>query len=116
MEPFEFISKMQNAAFEVSYHKVIRRRTGQSLSGLLFESFVPPFKISHMIRFRHGSLRNYASGLKKKSGRAAAMSHDNFGVYIYAKAPALLHGEAEAPQATRFSKIFHSKMEMDECH
>jgi len=64
MEPFEFVSQMQNAALEVSYHQVIRRRTGQSLSGLLFESFVPPFKISNMIRFRHGSLRNYASGSK----------------------------------------------------
>ena len=70
MEPFEFVSQMQNAALEVSYHQVIRRRTGQSLSGLLFESFVPPFKISNMIRFRHGSLRNYASGSKKQSGRA----------------------------------------------
>ncbi len=67
MEPFEFVSQMQNAALEISYHQVIRRRTGQSLSGLLFKSFVPPFKISNMIRFRHGSLRNYASGSKKQS-------------------------------------------------
>ncbi len=70
MEPFEFVSQMQNAALEVSYHQVIRRRTGQSLSGLLFESFVPPFKISNKIRFRHGSFRNYASGSKEQSGRA----------------------------------------------
>ncbi len=70
MEPFEFISQMQNAALEVSYHQVIRRRMGQSLSSLLFESFVPPFKISNMIRFRHGSLRHYASGSKEQSGRA----------------------------------------------
>ena len=69
-EAFEFISQMQNAALEVSYHQVIRRRTGQSLSGLLFESFVPPFKISNMIRFRHGSFRNHASGSKEQSGRA----------------------------------------------
>jgi hypothetical protein len=68
MEPFEFVSQMQNAALEVSYHQVIRRRTGQSLSGLLFESFVPPFKISNMIRFRHGSLRNYASVRKRRAG------------------------------------------------
>ena len=52
--------------YEVSYHQVIRRRTGQSLSGLLFESFVPPFKISNMIKFRHGSLRNYACGFPMK--------------------------------------------------
>jgi len=71
MEPFEFVSQMQNAALDVSYHQVIRLRTGQSLSGLLFESFVPPFKISNMIRFRHGSLRNYASGSKKR--RAGAL-------------------------------------------
>jgi len=66
MEPFEFVSQMQNAALEVSYHQVIRRRAGQSLSGLLFEGFLPPFKISNMIRFRHGSLRIHAPGSKKE--------------------------------------------------
>ena len=70
MEPFEFVSQMQNAALEVSYHQVIRRRTGQSLSGLLFESFVPPFKISNMIRFRHGSLSKLCINSKEQSGRA----------------------------------------------
>jgi len=70
MEPFEFVSQVQNAALEISYHQVIRRRAGQSLSGLLFEGFLTPFKISNMIRFRHGSFRNYASGSKEQSGRA----------------------------------------------
>jgi hypothetical protein len=76
---------------------------------------VPPFKISNMIRFRHGSLRNYASGSKKKSGRATVMSHDHLAC-TFTKAPALLHGEAESPQAARFSNIWHSKMEVGECH
>ncbi len=117
MEPFEFVSQMQNAALEISYHQVIRRRTGQSLSGLLFKSFVPPFKISNMIRFRHGSLRNYASGSKKQSGRATG---DRGTAWVLP--PTLpegvrsLCGEAEAPQAARFSKLCNSKMEMDECH
>ena len=65
MEPFEFVSQVQNAALEISYHQVIRRRTGQSLSDLLFEGFLPAFKIGNMIRFRHGS-----SGWKEQSGRA----------------------------------------------
>ena len=69
-EAFEFGLQMQNAALKVSYHQVIRRRTGQSLSGLLFEIFLPPFKVGNIVRFRHGSLRNYASGSKKQSGRA----------------------------------------------
>jgi len=82
MEPFEFVSQMQNATLEVSYHQVIRRRAGQSLSGLLFESFVPPFKISNMIRFCHGSFRNYASGSKKEERARYGNVQLSFGVYI----------------------------------
>jgi len=56
-EPFEFVSQMQHAALEIIDHHVIGRRMSQSLSDLLFEGFVPLFKMSNMVWSRHDSLR-----------------------------------------------------------
>ena len=56
-EAFDFVAQMQNAALEISYHQVVRRRTGLSLSGLLFESFLPLLKMHNMVRLRHDSLQ-----------------------------------------------------------
>jgi hypothetical protein len=52
-EPLEFVSQMQHAALEIDDHQVIRRRVSQSLIYLLFEGFLPPFKMNNMIRFCH---------------------------------------------------------------
>ena len=68
-EPLEFVSQMQHAALEINDHQVIRGRVSQSLSDLFFEGFVPPFKISNMVRSRHESLRIRASYFSKRSGR-----------------------------------------------
>ncbi len=68
-EPFKFVSQMQHPALEINDHQVIGRRMSQRLSNLLFEDFVPPFKISNMFRFRHDSC---ASRFSKK-GRAGAI-------------------------------------------
>lgn len=65
-EPLEFVPQMQHAALEINYHQVIRRRVSQSVSDLLFEGFVPPFKISNMARFRHDSLRIHASDFSEE--------------------------------------------------
>ncbi len=70
MEPLEFVSQVQHAALEINDHHVIRRRVTQSISNLLFEGFVPPFKISNMVRFRHDSVRIRASYLFEKEERA----------------------------------------------
>jgi len=48
---------MQQAAREITDHQVIRRRMSQSLSDLLFEGFLPPFKMSDMVGFCHDSFR-----------------------------------------------------------
>ena len=70
-EPLEFVSQMQHAALEINDHQVIRGRVSQSLSDLFFEGFVPPFKISNMVRSRHDYLRIRASNFSK--GRAGAL-------------------------------------------
>jgi len=59
-EPLEFISQMQHAALEIGDHHVIGRRMNQSLSDLLLERFLPPFKMNNMIGSRHDSLRVHA--------------------------------------------------------
>ena len=70
-EPFEFVSQMQHAALKITDHQVIRRGVSQTFSDLLFEGFVPPFKISNMVWSRHDSLPIHASDFSKtKSGRA----------------------------------------------
>jgi len=116
MEPFEFISEMQNAALEVSYHQVIRRRTGQSLSGLLFEGFLPPFKISNMIRFRHGSLRNYASGSKRKSGRATGNVGDHLACTFTRRRPLSCMEKPKPLKQLASPSFWTPKWQTDECH
>ena len=75
-EPFELecelVSQMQHAALQINDHQVIRRRMSQSVGDLLFDGFVPPFKTSNVIRFRH-VLFLFESPTEfwtKKSGRA----------------------------------------------
>ncbi len=65
-EPLEFVSQVQHAALEINDHQVIRRRVSQSVSNLLLEGFVPPFKISNMVRFCHDSLGIRASYFRKE--------------------------------------------------
>ncbi len=117
MEPFEFVSQVQNAALEISYHQVIRRRTGQSLSDLLFEGFLSAFKISNVIGFRHDSLRNYASGSKKTERARYGKVEELLGYFLkrYPKASALLW-RSRSPSSSSLLQPCNSKMEIGECH
>ena len=44
----EFVSEIQDAALEIDEHQVISRAMEQSIGNLIFEGFLPPFKISNM--------------------------------------------------------------------
>jgi len=57
---------MQLAAFEINDHQVIRRCMSESLSDLVLEGFVPPFKVSNMVWSRHDSLRIHASDFEEE--------------------------------------------------
>ena len=90
MEPFEFISQMQNAALEVSYHQVIRRRTGQTLRDLFrgfsvavqdqqYDQVSPRFSSKLCIRFekteraRYGKVEELLGYFLKRYPKASAL-------------------------------------------
>jgi hypothetical protein len=52
-EPFDLVSEMQHAAPEINDHQIISRAMEQRLLNLVFERFLPPFKIGDMVWLRH---------------------------------------------------------------
>jgi len=62
---FQFVSEMQNTALEIKDHRVISRAMQRSFGNLIFEGFLPPFKISNMVWFRHESSKPNAGDCKK---------------------------------------------------
>jgi hypothetical protein len=46
---FQFASEMQNTTLQIKDHRVISRATEQSFGNLIFEVFLPPFKISNIV-------------------------------------------------------------------
>ena len=60
LEPFEFVPEMQHAELEIHDHRIIGRAMRQRLGNLVFERFLPPFKISNMVGFCHDSPRTGA--------------------------------------------------------
>ena len=50
---FQFVPEIQHAALEINDHQVISRAMEQSFGNLIFEGFLPSFKISNMVWFQH---------------------------------------------------------------
>jgi hypothetical protein len=46
---FDLFFEMQHAALDVGDHRIIGRVMQQSMSNLLFEHLLPPFKIENMV-------------------------------------------------------------------
>jgi len=88
----------------------------QSFSDLDFEGFVPPFKIGNMVWFWHDSVRVPASDFRQK--RAGALREGRGIAWVLPQTlpegVRSLHGEAEAPQAARFSNVRNRKAEIAE--
>ncbi len=115
-EPFEFVSQMQHAALEIDDHQVVRRRMSQSLSDLIFEGFVPPFKMSNMVRSRHGSLRIHASDFSKDRRAGALRELEETFRKLTPKASAhLAPRRNRSPSSDKFLQCWvGSKMEIAE--
>lgn len=113
LEPFEFVSQVQHAALEIDDHQVIGRGLSQSLGDLIFEGFVPPFKMSNMIRSRRALRIHARISRKMKSGRATGRWKKH-SANSPRRRPLLLHlEETEAPLAARLSSAKPSvKIEM----
>ena len=60
LEPFEFVPEMQHAELEIEDHRIIGLAMQQRVGNLVFERFLPPFKISNMVWFCHDGLRTCA--------------------------------------------------------
>jgi hypothetical protein len=50
---FQFVSQMQNTALKIMDHRVVNRAMEQCFGNLVFERFLPSFKISNKVWFRH---------------------------------------------------------------
>ncbi|MGZ5030733.1 MAG: hypothetical protein ACXV8I_09065 [Methylobacter sp.] len=50
---FQFVSEMQHTALEIKDHRVISSAMEQYFPNLVFQNFLPPFKNSNMVWFRH---------------------------------------------------------------
>ena len=57
---FQFVSEMQHAALKIKDHRIISRAMQYRFGNLIFENFLPRFKISNMVWFRHDLLRTYS--------------------------------------------------------
>ena len=57
---FQFVSEMQNTALQIKDHRIISRAMQRSCGDLIFKGFLPPFKSSNMVWFRHDFLRTYS--------------------------------------------------------
>jgi hypothetical protein len=62
---FQFVSVMQHTALEINYHRVISSAMQHRFGNLIFENFLPPFKISNMVWLRHDLLRTYSGKVAK---------------------------------------------------
>ncbi len=79
----------------------------ESSSDLLFDGLVAPFEMRNMIRFMHALFESPCIRFStKKSGRATGSQRNRLGSssHVTRRRP-LSCGEAEAPQAARFSKL-----------
>lgn len=61
----QLVRDEQRAALEINDHRVISRAMEQCFSNLIFENFLPPFKISNMVWLRHDLLRTYSGKVAK---------------------------------------------------
>jgi hypothetical protein len=110
----QFVSEMQNTALEIKDHRVISRAMQRSFANLIFEGFLPSFKISNMVWFRHESSKPNAGDCKKERALSGTRGKDCCSgrrcLTHCPKASALLHiEETEAPHATSFSNARRKK-------
>jgi hypothetical protein len=105
---FQFVSEMQNTALEIKDHRVISRAMQRGFGNLIFEDFLPPFKISNMVWFRHENSKPNAGAYKKErtlSGTRVRDCCSGWRCLTHCpKASALLRiEETEAPRHQSFS-------------
>jgi hypothetical protein len=90
---FQFVSEMQNTALEIKDHRVISRAMQRSFGNLIFEGFLPAFKINNVVWFQHENSKANAGDIKK-SGRSREPWSETAvrnGVVSHTAASALLH-------------------------